>query len=151
MSSAFHIFPKESISKIMKKLFLFLLKTSTFLSYSMFCRVFFLFFPHFPYLKGRTKKGTFVNLFCNSKRLVTSSRFFLFFIILSIKRDRVQMKKSSYLFHGLFENNLFSSLLHAWAVLGYLRKLKRGMGLVFTADFLHTFFMEMFLIKYSFK
>ena len=37
--------------------------------------------------------------------------------------------------------------MHALAILGYLRKLKRGMGLDFTAGFLHTFSIKMFLIK----
>ena len=32
------------------------------------------------------------------------------------------------------------------AVLGYLAKLKRGLGLAFGAHFLHDFFIKMFLI-----
>ena len=40
-----------------------------------------------------------------------------------------------------------SSLLHALAVLDYLPKLSRVMGLVVSADFLHTFFIKMFLIN----
>ena len=34
-------------------------------------------------------------------------------------------------------------------VLGYLAKLKRGLGLVFGAHFLHDFSIQMFLIQYS--
>ena len=35
------------------------------------------------------------------------------------------------------------------AVLGYLPKLKRGLGLAFGAHFLHDFSIKMFLIKFS--
>ena len=35
------------------------------------------------------------------------------------------------------------------AVLGYLAKLKRDLGLAFGAHFQHDFSIEMFLIKYS--
>ena len=41
-----------------------------------------------------------------------------------------------------FENNL----LHAMAVLGYLAKLKRGLGLAFGAHFLHDFSIKIFCI-----
>ena len=43
------------------------------------------------------------------------------------------------------------SLLHALAVLGELPKLKRGMGLAFSADFLHTFSIKIYLIKFPVK
>ena len=45
----------------------------------------------------------------------------------------------------------FKSLSHALAVLGYLPKLRWVMGLVFSADFLHTFSIKMFLFKYPTK
>ena len=35
------------------------------------------------------------------------------------------------------------------AVLGYLAKLKRGLGLAFSAHFLHDFSIKMFRVKYS--
>ena len=35
------------------------------------------------------------------------------------------------------------------ALLGYLVKLKRGLGLAFGAHFLHDFYVKMFLIWYS--
>ena len=41
----------------------------------------------------------------------------------------------------------FKSFLHALAVLDYLPKLRRVIGLVVGADFLHTFFIKMFLIN----
>ena len=41
----------------------------------------------------------------------------------------------------------FKSLLHTLAALDYLPKLRRVMGLVVSADFLHTFFIKMFLIN----
>ena len=37
------------------------------------------------------------------------------------------------------------SLLHAFTVLGYLQKLKRGLGLAFGAYFLHNFSIKTFL------
>ena len=43
----------------------------------------------------------------------------------------------------------YNNFLHAAAVLGYLPKLKRGMGLAYDAYFLHDFPVKMFLIKYS--
>ena len=39
--------------------------------------------------------------------------------------------------------------MHAMAVLGYLPKLKRGLGLAFDAHFLHYFSIKMFPIKLS--
>ena len=44
-----------------------------------------------------------------------------------------------------FQN--FKSLLHALAVLDYLPKLRRVIGLVVSSDFLHTFSIKMFLIN----
>ena len=38
--------------------------------------------------------------------------------------------------------------MHAMAVLVYLAKLKRGLGLAFIAHFLHDFYITMFHIKY---
>ena len=43
------------------------------------------------------------------------------------------------------------SLIHALADLGYLPKLKKGVRLVYTSDFLHTSPIETFLIKYPIK
>ena len=39
--------------------------------------------------------------------------------------------------------------MHVMAVLGYLAKLKRGLGLVFGAHFLHGFSVKMFCIYFS--
>ena len=36
-----------------------------------------------------------------------------------------------------------------WLFLGYLAKLKRGLGLTFATHFLHDFSMKMFLIEFS--
>ena len=52
---------------------------------------------------------------------------------------------------SLLKYVIFKSLLYAFAVLGYLPKLTRVMGLVFSADILHTFSIKMFLIKYPIK
>ena len=49
----------------------------------------------------------------------------------------------------LFDNPLpyfQMNFLHAMAVLGYLPKLKRDLGLAFGAHFLHDFSIKMFLI-----
>ena len=47
----------------------------------------------------------------------------------------------------LFQNILFSkNILHAMAVLGYLPKLKKGMGLPFGANFLYDFSIKIVLI-----
>ena len=47
----------------------------------------------------------------------------------------------------LFDNPLFlKNFLYAMAVIGYLPKLKRGLGLDFGAHFLHDIFIKMFLI-----
>ena len=40
----------------------------------------------------------------------------------------------------------YKNFLHAIAVLGYLLKLSRGLGLAFTARFLHGFSIKMFFI-----
>ena len=62
---------------------------------------FFHFSFQFPDSNGQNKNKICLNMFRNSKRLVTSSRPYLFFIILFIKKDWVQKKKLSCLFHGL--------------------------------------------------
>ena len=90
-------------------------------------------------------------MFCNSKTLVTSSRPFLFFITLSIKRAGLKERNRLPFLRSLLKLLISKSLLHALAVLGYLPKFKKGMGLVFTADIHHTFFIKIFLIKYPIK
>ena len=51
------------------------------------------------------------------------------------------------LFHNSFSKYLFqNNFLHAKFVLGYLPKLKRGLGLAFGANFLHDFSIKMFFI-----
>ena len=42
--------------------------------------------------------------------------------------------------------NLPHALLHGMAVLAYLEKLKRDLGLAFGAHFLHDFYIKMFCI-----
>ena len=46
---------------------------------------------------------------------------------------------------------IFKRIFHALAALGYLPKLRRVMGLVFSSDFLHTFSIKTFLFKYPIK
>ena len=52
---------------------------------------------------------------------------------------------------SLLKYVIFKSLLHALAVLGYLPKLKRGIGLAFSTDFQYTFSLKMFLFKKPIK
>ena len=70
-------------------------------------------------------------MFSNLKRLVTSSRSFLFF---SIKRNWVQRKKSSYVFHGLFKNDLFPKVSYI-RCFGLFTKTKNGYGNSFYCRF----------------
>ena len=48
---------------------------------------------------------------------------------------------------SLLKYHILKSLLHILAVLGYLPKLRKVMGLVSSVDFLHTFCIKIFLIK----
>ena len=59
------------------------------------------------------------------------------------------MKKSSYLFFLVsFKITYFSNFLACIGCIGYLPKLKRGMGLIFTADSSHTFSIKILLENY---
>ena len=120
-----------------KKLFLFL-------RYWIFCS-FFLFLVTVSRFKGSDRKRSFSNHVLQLKgRLVSSFRPFLFFIILYINGDWVQKKIKLIFSWSLLKYLIFKSLLHALTVWGYLPKLRRVIGLVFSADFLHTFFQKFF-------
>ena len=86
--------------------------------------------------------------------MVTSSRPLLFLINLSIKRDWIR-KRNKVDFLKAFSRSFFKisffpgNFLHAMAVLVYLPKLKRSLGLGLDAYFLHDFSIKMFLIEYS--
>ena len=69
--------------------------TSIFHSGEIQCFVFSFSFQD-PNQKDQTKNLIFLNLFCNSKRMITSFRSFLLFKILSKERDWVLRKKSSF-------------------------------------------------------
>ena len=73
MSSFLYMLPKESILKIMKNAFYFLYKALFILEIFNVLLFFSFFIPHFPDSKGHTKKGIFVNTFCNSGSLVTTT------------------------------------------------------------------------------
>ena len=79
---------------------------------------------------------------------MTSSRPLLFLITLTNKRDGVRKEKKLFkcFLIMLFQNTLFlKEFLVCKAVLGYLPKLKRGLGLAFGAHFLCGFSGKMFL------
>ena len=95
----FTFYQKKAFQKVRKTVFISSNKYFSFLRCSMF---YFSFSFQLPDSKGQTKKRIFVSMFCNSKIQVTSSRPFLFFIILSIKRHWVQRKKIILPFPCLF-------------------------------------------------
>ena len=103
--------------------------------------------PHPPFLFHRFQiqrvrpKNFAKHVLQLKERPVSTSRAFLFFIILSINGDLVQRKQIKLTFSwSLLKYLIFKTFLHVSAVLGYLPKLRRVMGLVFSVDFLHTFF-----------
>ena len=124
-------------------------KLFSFLRYSIFC-YFSLFFPVSRF-KEPDQKTNFFKHDLKSKKLLTSSRPLLFFIILSIKRGWVQRKKSSYFFYDLFYSNLFTKVSCIYWLFWLFSKIKKGMELVLTANHLHTFSIKMLLIKYPIK
>ena len=137
MSSIFHILPTESILKILKNVF-FPLFTQSFV-------VFFLLIPQFPDLKSKNTKWIFLSMSCYSKRLVTRSRQFRFSKFCPQKVTGCKWKNQV-----TFLRIIYFQKSHI--CVSYFRlftKLKRRMELVFTAAFLHTFSITMFLIKSS--
>ena len=61
--------------------------------------------------------------------------------------ETIKLTLKSFFLRILVQNVLFSKeFLDAATVLGYLPKLKRGLGLASSAHFLHTFSKKMFLI-----
>ena len=146
MSSIFQILLKENIWKILKNVF-FTLFIQSIVVFLFLC-------PQFPDSKGKTKKGIFVSISCNSKRLVTSSRHFAFQNFVYKKWLDAKEKIKFPFSWSLLKYLIFKKLIHALTVLsylGYLVFLKSGMELVFTAGVLHTFSIKMFLIKYPIK
>ena len=110
----------------------------------------------FPFLsivsrfKGSDQKINFSKHVLQLKeRLVTSSMPFLFSIILSMAMGA--KVKTKLTFSWSLWKILFSKVLFALAVLDYLPKLRRVMGLVFSTGFLLTFSIKIFLIKYPIK
>ena len=152
MSSIFFIFyQKKAVQKLWKMGFISSRKLFLFLRYSIFC-CFFPFLSIVSRFKGSNHKKDFSKHVLQLKeRLVTSYKHFLFFIILSIKRDWVQRKKSINFFMVSFKISYFQKSLTCIGCLGYLPKLKRVMGIDFSADFLHTLSIKVILIKYHTK
>ena len=95
-------------------------------------------FHSFQIQRVRPKKRIFVSIFCNSKRLVTGSRPLTFHNFVDKKELSAKEKIKLTFSWSLLKQLIFKSLIHALVGLGYLPNLKRDIGLVFTADFLHT-------------
>ena len=85
---------------------------------------------------------------CNSKRLLTCSRYFCLSKFRPSKVFGCKKKNQVTFFMISFKNNLFSKISYMRGCFGLFTKLKRCMKLVFTAGFLYTFSIKMFLIKY---
>ena len=134
-----------------KKLFLFL-------GYWIFCQ-FFQNLSNFQIQRVRQKKRNFSkNVLQLKERLVTSSTPFLFFMSLSINgglfaKEKMKLTFSwsplKYLLYSFFWN--FQKSIACIGCFGLFTKIKRVMGLAFSADFLHTFSVKMFLFKYHIK
>ena len=99
--------------------------------------------------KGSDQKRNFSKHVLKLKeRPVSTSRPFMFFIILSINGDLVQRKKIKLTFSwSLLKYLIFKNFLHVLVVLGYLPKLRRVMGLVSSVNFLHTFLKKIFSLN----
>ena len=117
---------KKAFQKLWKIVFISSNKHFSFLRYSMFC--FFSFSLQFPDSKSLTKKWIFVNMFCNSKRQVTSSTSFLFFIILSIKWTGCKGKNQVTFFMVSFKITYFQKSLTCIGCFGLFTKTRKGYG-----------------------
>ena len=123
-----------------KKLFLFLRNL-------ILCR----FFPFLSTVNGHTKKGIFVDMFCNSKRLVTSFTFFFHNLVHKKKLDaKVKMKLPTF-FVFFFKKNYFQKSLACIGFFGLFIKIKKGIEFVFTVYFRHTLSIKRLLSKYPMK
>ena len=85
-------------------------------------------------------------MFCISERLVTSSRPFWLFIILFIKREWAQRKKS-YLFMVSFKMTYFQKSVARSGCFGVFTKIKKGHGTSFYRKFCAYLFHKIFLFK----
>ena len=81
VSSISYVLPKKAFQKLWKIVFIFSNKHFSFLRYSMF-----FFSSSFSFQFPDSKGSIFVNMFCNSKRRVTSSRPFFVFHNLAHKK-----------------------------------------------------------------
>ena len=135
------IFYKMKSFQNYKKWFLFPLKRS-FRFHSLFA---------VSRFKGLDQKRNFSEHVLQFKeRLVSTSRpLFVFYdLVRKWGLDAKEKIKLSFSWSLLKYLN-FKGLLHVLAVLCYLRNVRRVMGLVFSADFWHTFSKKIFFIKWS--
>ena len=151
-SSDLSLIALETIQLLVQKLF-------SFLRYWIFCR----FFPYpstVSKFKGSAQK---INLSKHvlqlKERLVTSSMYFLFFMILSINGDWVQKKNRvnffmvSFRISSLWSFLKFQVIYMHWLFWAIYQNGLWVMGLVLSVDFLRTFSTKMLflLIKYPIK
>ena len=144
----FYISSKESISKLWKLVCISSKKLFSFSRYWIFCR-FFHFLSTVSRFKGLDQKRNFYkHVLQLKKRVVSTSRLFWFFMILSINGDWVQRKKIKLTFSwSILRYLIFKTLSHILAVLGYLPSLRRVIGLAFSADFQYNFSKKKIIIK----
>ena len=119
----FHILLKKSILKILKNVFSPLFIQSVV--------VFFILCPQFPDSKGKTKKGIFVSMSCNSKRLVTRSRHFGFQNFVHKKWLGAKEKNQVIFFMVSFKNNLFSKISYMHWLFWGIYQIKKTYGTTF--------------------
>ena len=126
-------------------------KLFSFLRYWIFCR-FFPFLSTVSRFKGSDQKRNFSKHVLQLKETGNLFHAFFAFHYLVHKWGLGTKLKIELAFSwSLLKYLIFKSLLHLLAVLGYLTKLRRVMGLAFSADFLHIYSIKIFLIKYPFK
>ena len=128
----FIFYHKKTFQKLWKTVFISSEIHISFLRHSMF---FFLFFPVSRF-KGPDQKINFSKHVLQLKE--TGNKFItctFFFIILSIKRDWVPRKKSSYLFHGHFWITYLQKFLKCVGCFGLFTKIKKGYGTSFYCRF----------------
>ena len=120
MSSIFQILLKENIWKILKNVF-FTLFIQSIVVFLFLC-------PQFPDSKGKTKKGIFVSISCNSKRLVTIPRYFCFPKFCPWKVTECKGENHVTFFMVSFKNNLFSKISYMHWLFWAIHQIKKAYG-----------------------
>ena len=127
MSSIFHILLKKKHFENFEKFF-FPLFIQSVVVFSLLC-------PQFSDSKGKNKKGIFLSMSCNSKRLVTSSRRFFFSKFCSYKVTGCKGKNQVTFFMVSFKNNLFSKISYIHWLSWAIYQIKNAYGTTFYCRF----------------